>query len=88
LHTPPDRDTAGINHCVWGRTDPPPPQASARLAGARVARLAREDGIRGFVAYGRWVPHDLERDEAPPCGWATKFRQSNKSDTQSQAFIA
>jgi len=40
------------------------------------------------VAYGRWVPHDLERDEAPPCGWATKFRQSNKSDTQSQAFIA
>jgi len=49
--------------------------------------LRAKTEFAGFVTYVRWVPHDLERDEAPPCGWATKFRQSNKSDRQSQAFI-
>ena len=33
------------------------------------------------------MPHNLERDEVPPCGKSHEFRQSNKCDRPSQALI-
>jgi len=51
-------------------------------------RALRESGSAGFVADGRQLPHNLEWDEAPPCGSDHEFRQSNKSNTLPQAFIA
>ena len=35
----------------------------------------------------RDVPHNLERDEAPPCGGGHEFRQSNKCDGSPQALF-
>jgi hypothetical protein len=32
------------------------------------------------VADVSWVPHNLERDEATPCGEVHEFRQSSKCD--------
>jgi hypothetical protein len=34
-----------------------------------------------------WVPHNLEQNEAPPCGKDHEFCQSNKCDSPSQALI-
>ena len=33
------------------------------------------------------VPHNLERNEVPPCGMDHEFRQSNKCGALSQALI-
>jgi hypothetical protein len=43
--------------------------------------------VVGFVSDVGWVPHNLERNEVPPCGKDHEFRQSNKCDAPSQALI-